>query len=92
MVGQLEHRGDALVGVVGLLRADESVLPGCNLAGDPESFEIGDGAAGGEVPEVAGPVQPNIAAISATASISIAELARPPSRAWLLGLIAMASA
>jgi hypothetical protein len=33
-----------------------------------------------------------MAAIPATASISIAELARPPSRAWLLGLMAIASA
>ena len=37
-------------------------------------------------------VHPNIPAISATASISMAELARPPSRAWLFGLIVIASA
>ncbi len=34
----------------------------------------------------------NISASAATASISMAELARPPSRAWLLGLTDMASA
>jgi len=34
----------------------------------------------------------NIRAIPATASFSIAELARPPSSAWLLGLIHIASA
>ena len=37
-------------------------------------------------------VHPNIAAISATASFSIADVARPPSSAWLLGLIHMARA
>ncbi len=37
-------------------------------------------------------LQPNMAAIAATASFSIFELSRPPSSAWLFGLIHMASA
>jgi hypothetical protein len=36
--------------------------------------------------------QPNIRPMSATASFSMAELARPPSSAWLLGLMTMAMA
>ena len=37
-------------------------------------------------------VHPNMPAMPRTASISISELARPPSRAWLFGLIHVASA
>ena len=36
--------------------------------------------------------QPNKRAMPVTHSFSMAELARPPSRAWLLGLIHMLSA
>ena len=42
--------------------------------------------------EVMGRPSRTCAAIADTASISMAELARPPSRAWLLGLMPMASA
>ena len=32
-------------------------LPGCELASDPEGFEVGEGSAAGEVAEMLGPVE-----------------------------------
>ena len=91
---ELQNRSDALVGVMRVLLRQNALARG-QLTGYPQRLKIGEGATGGQMAEEsASPFrgQPNIPAISATASISICELARPPSRAWLLGLMAMASA
>ena len=66
---ELENGGDAAVGVVGLLGAEDS-LAGRKLAGNPQGFKVGDGAAGGEMAEEL-PSSRTCRAISATASISI---------------------
>ncbi len=50
-VFQLEHGGDAPVGVVGLLGAYDP-LARRQLAGHPEGLEVGDCAAGGEVAQI----------------------------------------
>ena len=81
---QPQHRGDALVRVVGLLRR-HNLLPRHHLPGNPQRFQVCERAAAGQVADEFG-LQPNMAAISRTASHSMRELARPPSRAWLLGL------
>ena len=88
---ELQHGGDALVGVVRLLRP-HNPLPRRQLPGHPKRFEVGDRAARGQVAQIELSAPAEHRGDLATASISIAELARPPSRAWLLGLIAMASA
>ena len=65
------------MGVVGLFRGGDRPRR-AQLARHPEGLEIGHRPAAAEVAEVAS--QPNMRAISATASFSMAELARPPSR------------
>jgi len=55
-VRELEDGGDALVGVVSLLGADDA-LAGGELAGEPEGFKVGEGSAGGEVAEEVVPAE-----------------------------------
>ena len=86
---QLQHGSDAFMGVVGLLLG-KNALAGASCPAIQRASRLAK-----VPPEVRWPrcsLKPNMRAISATASISICELARPPSRAWLLGLMAMAMA
>ena len=50
--GQAEDGADAAVGVVGLVGGGDGQFAGVELAGDPEGFEVGEGASAGEVAEV----------------------------------------
>ena len=87
--GHPEDPADPRVRVVRLLGCHDGGA-GTKLSADPQRFEVRHRPAAGQVAEVR--LHPNIRARSATASFSMAELARPPSRAWLFGLIHIASA
>ena len=82
-----EHVAHPGVRVMGLGGVGDPMV-GVQLASDEQGFEVARGARRGQVTEV-GRRNPNIAASPATTSFSIAAVAGPPSRAWLLGLISM---
>ncbi len=54
--GQAEDGADSLMSVVGVLGSDDP-FSGSEPAGDPESFEIGEGPAAGEMAEVFSPAE-----------------------------------
>ena len=81
--GQLQHRADARMRVVRLFGGDNR-LTGSELPRHPQCFQIGESSSAGQVAKMLIPAEHG--GDFATASVSMRELARPPSRAWLLGL------
>ena len=80
---------DTWVGVVGLLGSDDFPAR-LELARRPKCLEVGHGAAAAQMAQVCLPAEH--AGNFGHGFLFHAELARPPSKAWLFGLIHMASA